>query len=735
MAVVAADRRAAPRRGGGPPICWRRFSRNVPFSPARSAAELRARAAQAAGATRSSWGSAPISWDEAEYPPLLVGDRRSADRVCGSRGRLDVLRAPGRRDRRIARRFAVRARGRGAACRAIWPRAASSSSAAWRAASIPPRTAARSARGGSTIGVLGSGADVIYPPRAPRRSRARCAGAARSLSELVPGTPPLAHFFPLRNRIISGLSRAVVVIEAGEKSGSLITARLALEQGREVLAVPGNVLSGRNRGGHALLRDGAKIVETADDILEELGLPARLRAGTAAGAGRCRRRHGDPFWRGCRPANRAIWTRLPSESGVPIDRVAAAAVRARIAGDRPPRRRRPIRPDLTDRARVKKETVKGRYWLKHWSWSNRRRRRRPSTNISGATTRSSRRWGTSAICRRASWAWTSTTTSRRSTNRIGSRKKVIKELKDAAKDATDIYVATDPDREGEAIGWHLDPGARREEAEDPPPDVQRDHEEGGPGRAEAPAGDRREDGRRAAGAPRARSAGRLQDQPAALGQGAPRPERRPRAVGGAEARLRPRDARSRRSSPRSTGTSSRGWPARSRRSSRPSCSRRRRRRIKVANEEQSKGVLADLEGAAWVVASVTTKERKRNAPPPFITSKLQQTARFPVKKTMMLAQQLYEGASSSRASASTAVGLITYMRTDSVRVADEALAAVRELHQDGVRRRVPAGEAERLQDEVRRAGRARSDPADVAAVRSRKRCGRTSRPISTRSTG
>ena len=125
--------------------------------------------------------------------------------------------------------------------------------------------------GGQTLAVLGCGADVAYPAE-HKALMADIANNGAVVSELVPGTPPRSYFFPRRNRIISGLSRAVVVIEAGEKSGSLITARCALEQGRDVLAVPGNILNGRNRGGHALLRDGAKIVETADDIVEELGL-------------------------------------------------------------------------------------------------------------------------------------------------------------------------------------------------------------------------------------------------------------------------------------------------------------------------------------------------------------------------------------------------------------------------------------------------------------------------------
>jgi DNA processing protein len=128
--------------------------------------------------------------------------------------------------------------------------------------------------GGTTIAVLGTGIDLVYPPE-NRELHDRIASAGLIVTEFPPGSPPEAFHFPRRNRIISGLSKAVVIVEAREKSGSLITARMAADQGREVMAVPGPSLYGQNRGSHALLRDGAKLVESAVDILEELGLLQR----------------------------------------------------------------------------------------------------------------------------------------------------------------------------------------------------------------------------------------------------------------------------------------------------------------------------------------------------------------------------------------------------------------------------------------------------------------------------
>ena len=257
---------------------------------------------------------------------------------------------------------------------------------------------------------------------------------------------------------------------------------------------------------------------------------------------------------------------------------------------------------------------------------------------------------------------------------IASRKKVIKELKDAAKEASEIYVATDPDREGEAIGWHVaqELGGKRKK-------IQRLTFNEITKRAvqDALNHPRRIDEKMVA-AQRARrvldrlvgykispllwdkvrrglSAGRVQS--VALKLVVDREHEIEKFV------------------------SEEYWQvfARLAAAQPPEFEAKLLKKsgdaIKIANAEQSRAILGELEHATWIVTSVVTKERKRNAPPPFITSKLQQTARFPVKKTMLIAQQLYEGGIEIPGLAG---GLITYMRTDSVRVADEALVAVRE---------------------------------------------------------
>src|SRR3954471_6351866 len=258
---------------------------------------------------------------------------------------------------------------------------------------------------------------------------------------------------------------------------------------------------------------------------------------------------------------------------------------------------------------------------------------------------------------------------------IASRKKVLKDLKDAAKESEDIYIATDPDREGEAIGWHLaeelGAGNRKKirrlmfneitkrgilAALEHPTSINRQMVDAQQARRVVD---------RLVGykispilwdkVRRGLSAGRVQSVAlklvcdrereidafvseeywnitARLAAGLP-PE--------FDAKLQKRDGAS----------------------------------IKVGSQAEADTVLADLKQADWVVASVTTKERKKNAVPPFITSKLQQAARFPVKKTMMVAQQLYEGI---ELPGEGSVGLITYMRTDSTRVSEQALTDVRE---------------------------------------------------------
>jgi DNA processing protein len=123
---------------------------------------------------------------------------------------------------------------------------------------------------GSTIAVVGTGADIVYPSRNRDLAKAIAEGGV-IVSSFTLGTPAIGNNFPQRNRLISGLSRGVLVVEAAMQSGSLITARLAGEQGREVFAIPGSIHSPLAKGCHRLIKQGAKLVESARDVLEELG--------------------------------------------------------------------------------------------------------------------------------------------------------------------------------------------------------------------------------------------------------------------------------------------------------------------------------------------------------------------------------------------------------------------------------------------------------------------------------
>lgn len=258
---------------------------------------------------------------------------------------------------------------------------------------------------------------------------------------------------------------------------------------------------------------------------------------------------------------------------------------------------------------------------------------------------------------------------------IASRKKVLKDLKDAAKESDEIYIATDPDREGEAIGWHLaeelGAGNRKKirrlmfneitkkgilAALENPTKINKQMVDAQQARRVLD---------RLVGykispilwdkVRRGLSAGRVQSVALKLVADREReidafvPEEYWNITARLAASVPPEfDAK---------------------------LLKRDGSNIKVTSQAEADAVLADLKQADWIVASVTTKERKKNAVPPFITSKLQQAARFPVKKTMMIAQQLYEGI---ELPGEGAVGLITYMRTDSTRVSEQAIAEVRE---------------------------------------------------------
>lgn len=181
----------------------------------------------------------------------------------------------------------------------------------------------------STIAVMGTGPDRVYP--ASHRDLAH-AIAARGLvlTQFAPGTPPLKANFPARNRLIAGLALGVIVVEAAPGSGSLITARLAAEQGREVFAIPGSIHSPLSKGPHRLIRDGAKLVETAQDVLTELRLPSDATPGDAPVAAETdplRSRLIEAMGRG--PVD---LDRLVARTGLPPERIAAVLVQLELDG-------------------------------------------------------------------------------------------------------------------------------------------------------------------------------------------------------------------------------------------------------------------------------------------------------------------------------------------------------------------------------------------------------------------
>jgi DNA processing protein len=216
-----------------------------------------------------------VTWDDADYPQKLleIGD---APPVMFHMGRRELLNRPavaivGSRQATPqglddARAFARALAGAGVT---VVSGLAQGIDAAAHEGAL--------AEAGGTIAVVGTGLDRVYPA-ANRKLAHAIAERGSLLSEFVPGTQPLKWHFPRRNRLIAGLSRGVLVIEANLSSGSLITARLAGDQGREVMAVPGSIHAPLSKGCHKLIREGAKLVETAQDVLVEIGMNAATPA-------------------------------------------------------------------------------------------------------------------------------------------------------------------------------------------------------------------------------------------------------------------------------------------------------------------------------------------------------------------------------------------------------------------------------------------------------------------------
>jgi DNA processing protein len=180
---------------------------------------------------------------------------------------------------------------------------------------------------GLTVAVMGTGLDAIYP-KENQKLADRIVESGALLTEFALQSPPLPQHFPFRNRVISGMTLGVLVVEGAERSGSLITARMAMEQGRDVFAVPGNITSAKSFGPNTLIKDGAKLVQTWRDVVEEL--PLEIRAAILAAE---RAESGDAQLKfdevALSEAERAVLTALREDEPTPIDELIATVTVAR----------------------------------------------------------------------------------------------------------------------------------------------------------------------------------------------------------------------------------------------------------------------------------------------------------------------------------------------------------------------------------------------------------------------
>ena len=281
------------------------------------------------------WASAPshtvLTLDDPGYPRLLleIGDPPP---LIYCRGRVSLLNAPA-----LAIVGSRNATAQGMRDAERFARAFSDAGLAI-VSGLALGIDAAAHRGGldgsaSTIAVLGTGIDVVYPER-NRALAEEIAGRGLLVSEFALGTPALAHHFPRRNRLLSGLAQGCLVIEAAVASGSLITARAAAEQGREVFAIPGSIHSPLAKGCHALIKSGAKLAESAEDVLSELGAFRRTGFAVTRAAPRTEGSQGaddSPLLAHLGPEPVDVDS-LCARAGLPADRVSAELLRLELAG-------------------------------------------------------------------------------------------------------------------------------------------------------------------------------------------------------------------------------------------------------------------------------------------------------------------------------------------------------------------------------------------------------------------